>query len=247
MTIARYRACTAALLMFGLAALPCSAGIPHLSKLIKKDKDSAEPTPLDRYIQDAMRNSNGSGEPVSSPGSIWTPASRLTDLGRDLRAAQVDDMVTVLVVEHAAAAAKGISKTQRQSSTKNSIAALGGLTRKTGPWTNLANVSGQTQLDGEGQTTRTTDLTTTLAARVTHVLPNGYLVVEGAKDVQVNSERQTVIVRGMVRPADLSPGNVVRSDRLAQLEVRINGKGIVNDAVRRPFILYRILLGLMPF
>jgi len=156
-------------------------------------------------------------------------------------------MVTVLVVEHAAAASKGVSKTQRQSSTKNSIAALAGLTRKTGPWANLANVSGQTQLDGEGQTTRQTDLTTTLAARVTHVLPNGYLVVEGAKDVQVNSERQTVIVRGMVRPADLSPGNVVRSDRLAQLEVRINGKGIVNDAVRRPFLLYRILLGLLPF
>ncbi len=122
-----------------------------------------------------------------------------------------------------------------------------GLTRKTGPWSNLAKVSGQTQLDGEGQTTRQTDLTTTLAARVTHVLPNGYLVVEGAKDIQVNSEHQTVIVRGMVRPADLSPGNVVRSDRLAQLEVRINGKGIVNDAVRRPFILYRILLGLLPF
>ena len=40
MTIARYRACTAALLILGLAAaavLPCSAGIPHLSKLIKKD------------------------------------------------------------------------------------------------------------------------------------------------------------------------------------------------------------------
>ena len=204
MTIARHRACTAALLTLSLAALPCSAGIPTLSKIIKKDKD-AEPTPLDRYIEDALRNSRGSAEPVSSPGSIWTPASRLTDLGRDLRAAQVDDMVTVLVVEHAAAAAKGVSKTQRQSSTKNSIAALAGLTRKTGPWANLANVSGQTQLDGEGQTTRQTDLTTTLAARVTHVLPNGYLVVEGAKDVQVNSERQTVIVRGMVRPADLSP------------------------------------------
>jgi flagellar L-ring protein precursor FlgH len=245
MIIARHRVYTAALLMLSLAALPCSAGVPKLSKLMKKD--NAEPTPLDRYIADALRNSNGAAEPVSSPGSIWTPASRLTDLGRDLRAAQVDDLVTVLVVEHASAAAKGVSKTQRQSSTKNSIAALAGLTRKTGPWTNLANVSGQTQLDGEGQTTRQTDLTTTLAARVTHVLPNGYLVVEGAKDIQVNSERQTVIVRGMVRPADLSPGNVVRSDRLAQLEVRINGKGIVNDAVRRPFILYRILLGLLPF
>lgn len=250
MTIIRHPARIAAFvllsLLLGLAAPPCSAGLPRFSKLVKKDKDT-EPSPLDRYIADALGHSNGAAEPVSSPGSIWTPASRLTDLGRDLRATQVDDMVTVLVVEHAEAASKGVTKTQRQSSTNNSIAALAGLTSKTGPWSNLAKVSGQTQLDGEGQTSRTTDLTTTLAARVTHVLPNGYLVVEGAKDVQVNSERQTVIVRGMVRPADLSPGNVVRSDHLAQLEVRINGKGVINDAVRRPFLLYRILLGLLPF
>src|SRR5258708_34799112 len=120
MTTAGYGACGAALLMRGVAAVPCPAGIPSLSKLIKKDKDKPpEPTPLDRYIEDALRNSKGSAEPESSPGSIWTPASRLTDLGRDLRAAQVDDLVTVLVVEHAAAAAKGVSKTQRQSSTKN--------------------------------------------------------------------------------------------------------------------------------
>jgi flagellar basal body L-ring protein FlgH len=46
---------------------------------------------------------------------------------------------------------------------------------------------------------------------------------------------------------DLSPGNVVPSTSLADLEVHINGKGVVNDAVRRPFFLYRLLLGLMPF
>jgi flagellar L-ring protein precursor FlgH len=50
-----------------------------------------------------------------------------------------------------------------------------------------------------------------------------------------------------VRPTDVSPANTVRSDRLAQLEVRINGKGVVGDAVRRPFFLYRLLLGLLPF
>jgi len=194
-----------------------------------------------------MKSAAASTVPFSSPGSIWTPASRLTDLGRDLRASDVDDLVTVLVVEHASAASKGVTKTQRQSSTNNSISGLVGVTSKTGALANLAKLSGSTQLDGEGQTTRQTDLTTTLAARVTHVLPNGYLVVEGAKDIQVNSERQNVTVRGMVRPADLSPGNIVRSDRLAQLEVRINGKGVVNDAVRRPFFLYRLLLGLLPF
>ncbi|HKW98412.1 MAG TPA: flagellar basal body L-ring protein FlgH [Bryobacteraceae bacterium] len=222
------------------AALPCPARGPKL----KKDKPS-EPTALDRYIEDAMR----SAPPPTgaSPGSIWTPASRLTDLGRDVRANQVDDMITVLVAEHASAVATGATKTSRQSTATNNIAALAGVTRATGPWANLANLSGNSKLDGEGSTTRQTDLTTTLAARVTHVLPNGYLVIEGAKDLQVNAERQTVVVRGVVRPEDLSPGNVVLSSHIAQLEVHINGKGVVNDAVRRPMFLYRLLLGILPF
>ena len=36
------------------------------------------------------------------------------------------------------------------------------------------------------------------------IAPNGYLVVEGSKIVQVNGEKQTVTVRGVVRPADLA-------------------------------------------
>jgi flagellar L-ring protein precursor FlgH len=90
-------------------------------------------------------------------------------------------------------------------------------------------------------------LNTTLTARVTHVLPNGMLVVEAAKDIGINSERQTITVRGVVRPADIDPTNSVQSNRLGQLEVRVNGKGVVGDAIRRPFFLYRLLLGLLPF
>jgi len=227
--------------VFLALVFPCVAAVKS-----KKNKPP-EPSALDRYIQEALRNSPASGTPVSSPGSTWNINSRLTELGSDVRAAQVDDLVTVLVAEHASADASGITKTQRQSSTANTITQLAGITRATGPWANLANVSGNTQLNGQGQTTRQTDLTTTLSARVTHVLPNGYLVVEGAKDIEVNSERQTVTVRGIVRPADLSTANVVSSASLADLEVRINGKGVVNDSVRRPNFLYRLLLGLMPF
>ena len=51
----------------------------------------------------------------------------------------------------------------------------------------------------------------------------------------------------LVRPLDVSPGNAVFSDQLAELEIAVNGKGVVGDAVRRPNILYRILLGLLPF
>jgi flagellar L-ring protein precursor FlgH len=111
----------------------------------------------------------------------------------------------------------------------------------------LANLSGESELQGQGETSRESVLTTTVSARVTHVLPNGNMVVEGSKDVMVNSERQLVAIRGVIRWNDLTPANMIRSDRIANLEIRVNGKGVVGDAVRRPNFLYRLLLGLLPF
>ena len=72
-------------------------------------------------------------------------------------------------------------------------------------------------------------------------------MVEGTKHLDVNSENQVITVRGVIRPIDLDTTNSVLSARLAQMEIQVNGKGIVNDAVKRPFFLYRLLLGLLPF
>jgi flagellar L-ring protein FlgH len=212
----------------------------------KKDKAATNVTPLDRYIQETAARPQSPAE-VSPPGSLWSPASRLTDLTRDVRASQLDDIVTILVSEKASAVSKGTTKSGRQSNVKAGVDAFGGITKAVGPLANLAGANTQSQMNGEAETTRESLVTTTLATRVTNVLPNGNLVLQGTKEVQVNSERQLVTVRGVVRPSDLSPQNTVPSDRLALLEVHINGKGVVGDAIRRPFILYRILLGILPF
>ena len=211
----------------------------------KTKNKSGEISPLDRYVTESAARSFEAHP--SSPGSIWSPGSRLADAARDLRASQVDDILTIVVSEKASAVASGTTKTSRASSTKNSITALAGVTRATGPWANLAGASGATQLSGDGTTSRDLVLSTRLTARVAAVLPNGAMLVESVKDISINSERQTISVRGVVRPADIGPDNTVVSDRLAQLEVRVNGKGVVGDAVRRPFFLYRLLLGLLPF
>jgi flagellar L-ring protein precursor FlgH len=116
-----------------------------------------------------------------------------------------------------------------------------------GPLANLITTNSAQALAGDGTTSRTSTLSAILTARVVDVLPNGYLVIEGSKTTLVNSENQVITVRGVVRPADLSNGNTVQSGSIAQLELKINGKGVVNDAIRRPNILYRILLGLLPF
>jgi flagellar L-ring protein precursor FlgH len=209
-------------------------------------KKPPQPSALDRYIREAESRKN-TEDAARTPGSAWYVSSPMEDLARDLKANRVDDVVTVVVAESASAVATGATKTSRKSSINSSITALAGQKSPTGAAVNLAAMTGDNELDGSGTTSRTTTLTTSLTARVTHVLPNGFLVVEGFKEVQINSEWQTVTVRGIVRPADLGPDNSVVSQRLAQLEVKLDGKGVVNDAIRRPGLLYRLLMGILPF
>jgi len=210
----------------------------------KKKKKEAEPSALDRYLQDALKQQGPPSQPA--PGSLWSPATRYGELGSDVRAAQVDDLVTVIVNENASAVATGATKTSRQTSASSQISALAGPKSPGGALQNLLNLNGAQSLNGQGSTTRNTTITATLSARVTHVLPNGYLVLEGTKEELVNSEHQVVTVRGVIRPADLV-GNTITSNQIAQMEIKIDGKGVVNDAIHRPNILYRILLGLLPF
>lgn len=212
----------------------------------KKKETNQTPTPLEQYVMEAYQN-NASAEGAHTAGSAWSPNARFANLAMDLKAYRVDDLVTIVVNETTSAVATGDVKTSRQSTAKSSITAAGGITRATGPWANLANTNTQTQLQGQGTTSRGTTLTATMSARVVHVLPNGYLVIEGSKRVQVNSENQVITVRGVVRPADLDFTNSVASDRLAQMEIQVNGKGVVGDAIRRPFILWRLIMGLLPF
>jgi flagellar L-ring protein precursor FlgH len=211
----------------------------------KKREKKQQAGALDEYVREATQRA--SENEAQNIGSLWSPSSRMADLGRDVRASQLDDLVTIVVFENASAVSTGTVKTSRASAASNSITSLAGQKSAHGALANLTNFSGSNSLDGQGTTARTTTLTATLTARVVAQLPNGNLVVEGSKLVQVNSEKQLVTVRGVARPADLAVDNSIQSNRLGQMEVEIDGKGVVNDAIRRPFFLYRLLLGLLPF
>jgi flagellar L-ring protein precursor FlgH len=222
------------------AAAAAASIIPH-----KKD---SQPSAVDEYVRQAESRVSTEGG-STTPGSTWSTYSAMTDLTRDPRASRVDDVVTVVVAESASAVTTGGTQTARKSSTATTVTSIPGIKSASaiGLISNLPNLSSNTTLNGQGTTSRTTTLNTHLTARVVHVLPNGFLVIEGTKNVQVNSEWQTVTVRGVVRPADLTSDNTVPSERIAQLEVKLDGKGVVNDAIRRPNFLYRLLLGVLPF
>jgi len=164
-----------------------------------------------------------------------------------VHARNAGDLVTVVVLDQASATSQGATTQQRTSSANSSISSLFGAKSPHNVLNSLANLNGQQQLNGQGTTSRQTTVSTTVSARVIRVLPNGDLIVEGAKLISINSEFQTVSLRGIVRPVDLGPGNSIISNQVEDLEVRINGRGVVNDAIRRPNFLYRLFLGILPF
>ncbi len=227
------------LLLLAVAALAGAA----------KDKKVpvAPKAPLDIYVDEATARASEATVREVSPGSLWSPVAGLADLARDHRASQVDDLVTITVVESASAVATGATKTSRASSSATSISSSALPASVNAKLGNVLGLTGSNALNGQGSTSRGTTVSTSLSARVVRVLPNGYLVVEGEKQIQVDSEKQSILVRGVVRPADITTSNTVTSTRLAQLEVRINGKGVVADSTRRPALLYRLLMGILPF
>jgi flagellar L-ring protein precursor FlgH len=227
-----------------LLALVAISGI-SLAAQQPKSKKQAQPSALDQYVEQAHKRADAAS--AASPGSLWSAPAGLADMATDLRASRVDDIVTILVTEQASAVTTGQTKTSRASSANAAITSAAGQLKAAGALANLVNANSNQSLDGEGTTSRTTTLSTTVSARVVDVLPNGYLVVEGTKNVAVNSENQVVTLKGVVRPVDLTNGNLVASDKVAQMELKINGKGVVNDSIHRPNFIYRLLLGLLPF
>ena len=232
-------------IVFAAAVLAMSAMAANNDKKDKKAKPP-DPSALEKYIKEAMATA-GSPEAAHPAGSIWSPNAIFANLGMDLRARRVNDLITIVVTENTSAVATGDVKTARTSSAQSAITAAAGIQKAAGPLANLLNTNTATALQGQGSTDRGAVVTTTLSARVVQVLPNGYLVVEGVKRVQVSSENQIITVRGVVRPVDLDTTNSIASNRVAQMEIQVSGKGVINDSIHRPNFLYRLLLGILPF
>jgi flagellar L-ring protein precursor FlgH len=184
---------------------------------------------------------------ASSPGSLFASSDLLVDLASDVRARNVGDLVTVVVLDQASATSAGTTTSQRTTSAAANITSLLGPKSAHGALSNLLNASGQQKLNGQGTTSRQTTVSTTVSGRVLGVLPNGDLIIEANKLILINSEYQTVSVRGVVRQVDLGQSDSVSSNQVEFLELRVNGKGVVADAIRRPNALYRLLLGILPF
>jgi flagellar L-ring protein FlgH len=230
-----------ALALWVAASAPCiSAGIPK----IKKAKTSPATTSLEDYIKRVRDLPPAS---PTTPGSLWVAAGSFSNLATDYKARATGDLVLIHLADNFSAATNGENKQSRQFSSQSAITGLVGKVGLSSRLQNLFNANSNTNLDGKGQSTLSSNVNLNLAAQVKDVLPNGVLVVEAARDITVGNDRQTVVVRGLVRPGDLAADNSIPSALVSSLEVEIKGKGAVAEATRQPNPIIRALLRILTF
>jgi flagellar L-ring protein precursor FlgH len=161
--------------------------------------------------------------------SLWTPASG--GLFADLKAHQVGDVVTVLVVESSASSQKASTDYDKKFDHGNDV----------GVGTLLKNVPGfdftsAQKGSASGTTSSTSNFTAKITATVTKVLPNGNLTIEATRSVATNSEKQEIKLTGVVRPQDIAPDNTVLSTYLANAQIQSTGKGPIGDRQKEGII-----------
>lgn len=200
---------------------------------------------LDEYLQ-RLSSTSAANAVSTSPGSLWTDQGRLADLASDYKARHVGDLVRILVVQSLQAENTGNVATDRSFKASSGIDALAGHIRTSGVENIFSPRSSQT-LQGKAQASSTSSLRTSLTGRIVAVLPEGNLVVEAEREIVMNNERQTILVRGLVRPGDLAPDNSVASNAVANLELEVKGKGVVSEGTRPPNVFTRWLLRLVGF
>ena len=93
---------------------------------------------------------------------------------------------------------------------------------------------------GGGTADNNSALSAALSVHVVDVDANGNLHIEGYRDIRVNKETQRLTLTGVVRVDDVGLDNAVASDRIADAEIKADGKGSIAAKTRRG-ILGKIL------
>jgi flagellar L-ring protein FlgH len=165
---------------------------------------------------------------------------------RRYKAMHVGDLITVVVAQGTTAnnaASVSAARTFNASAGINGIA--GHL--KTSGVQSLFSPQSSSTLTGKSQGSTTSTLNATLTGRVVAVLPSGALVIEAERQLTMNNERQTIVVRGLVRPGDVASDGSIQSNSIGNLELELKGKGVLSDGVRPPNPLVRGLLWIIGF
>ena len=190
-------------------------------------------------------------EVVKEQNSLW--ASNRQTFFKDQRANNVGDILTVIIDIDDEAELDNETERTRSSSEDAGINALLGLESqltKVLPESvvseNLVNTNSASRSRGSGSVEREEEVSMTLAATVTQILPNGNMLIQGRQEVRVNFEKRILELAGIIRPEDITTDNSISSEKIAEARISYGGKGQITD-VQQPRYGQQVYDILFPF
>jgi flagellar L-ring protein precursor FlgH len=158
--------------------------------------------------------------PVPTNGAIFSAAA-YRPMFEDRRARMVGDMITITISENTSAAKTAANSGSKTGSMSVATPSLFGMT-------NAINATGSTsnKFEEKDAASATNTFTGTITATVIEVLPNGYLVLSGEKQVAFDKGVEYVRIYGVVSPDRIGTGNTVASTQIAdaRIEYRTNSR-----------------------
>ena len=184
--------------------------------------------------------------------SLWT--SQRSSLLGDHRASARGDILTVVVEINDQATINDSTGRSRTASAKMGMPSLFGIPQRLdavvlpdgASSADLVSVNSASTFAGTGNVARNEKVTLRLAATVVEELPNGVLRIAGQQQVRVNNEMRDLIVKGYVRPDDISRQNEVTYDKIAEAQISYGGRGQITD-VQQPGWGQQAVDAIIPF
>lgn len=188
--------------------------------------------------------------------SLWSGDKR--GFFKDQRAAQVGDILTVVIdMDDEAKFENDTTRSRSSSSNAGADSLLGmevnpadGKLSSVLPQAfqlgDLFDTGSNSTHSGNGEIERKEEIELKLAATVTQILPNGNMVLKGRQEIRVNYENRVLDLSGVIRPQDISIENSVPYDKIAEARISYGGKGQIMD-VQQPPYGQQVLEVLSPF
>jgi flagellar L-ring protein FlgH len=98
---------------------------------------------------------------------------------------------------------------------------------------NIIDLGSSSGTAGEGSIKRNESIQLRVAAIIIQTLPNDNFVIAGRQEVKVNAELRELRIAGIVRPVDVSLGNTISYDKIAEARISYGGRGQIS-AVQQP-------------
>ena len=190
----------------------------------------------------------GQATPPAPGGAIYHEGYGV-ELFSDRRAMRVGDVVTVVLEERTSSSKSAETSYKKQAdATLPEPTVLGSLIKGAAENNGLINsIDSKSGFSGEADSDQSNSLSGTITAVVAAVYPNGLMLIQGEKWLNLNRGDEYVRVSGLVRPEDIDGSNMVSSLRLADARIAYSGTGAFADTNKAGWISRFFLSPWMPF